>query len=63
VQDQKKHTTVGGVSRSGGLLGHAGSLLGRHGWGEKGCFDCVCYLERGWKEYKQEDLEDFEEEK
>ena len=31
MQDQKKHTTVGGVARAG-LLGGAGggSLLGRH---------------------------------
>jgi hypothetical protein len=34
IQDQGRHTTVGGVSRSSslgsGLLGRAGNLLGRH---------------------------------
>jgi hypothetical protein len=34
VQDQTKHTAVGGVSSGHGLLGRAGCFLGRHGWME-----------------------------
>lgn len=43
MQDQKKHTAVGSMSRGGGLLGRTGCFLGRHGE-----FGVVCYLD--WRD-------------